>query len=403
MSSTSSTPAFRTVLRGYEAGEVDRHMGELHEQLRAEQQRADEAQQRSEQMARRAADLERRLVAVEQAAAERDAKAASQPAEEPVFTSLGKRVGQILQLADDEANALRAGAKRDADAFRGDAEEAAAVLRAEADRYAAQTRSAAETDAALALEEARRHADEILDEAAQDATARREEAEALYERQRANSAQAAADFETTLAQRRERAEQDFAERAAAVEQQVRILEERATAVHNDAERARSEADLNARRALEDAQQHAQQLVAEAKARAERIRAESERELAAAMNRRDSINAQLANVRQMLATLSGGTVRLDEVVDAPPAPPAEDATTGQHVERTAEESDTEPAVADQLDAEPVTIEPDSGAQAVDGVEDVPATPAHDEEYATEELAQTDDDANESAPDQPRARR
>jgi hypothetical protein len=35
-----------------------------------------------------------------------------------------------------------------------------------------------------------------------------------------------------------------------------------------------------------------------------VRADSERELSAASQRRDSINAQLANVRQMLATLTG---------------------------------------------------------------------------------------------------
>jgi hypothetical protein len=49
------------------------------------------------------------------------------------------------------------------------------------------------------------------------------------------------------------------------------------------------------------------MIAEAKATAERIRSESERELAAATQRRDSINAQLTNVRQMLATLTGASL------------------------------------------------------------------------------------------------
>nr|WP_284289414.1 hypothetical protein [Angustibacter aerolatus] len=52
----------------------------------------------------------------------------------------------------------------------------------------------------------------LLDDADREATARREEAEAVYEHQRARAAQAAADFETTLAQRRQRAEADFMER-----------------------------------------------------------------------------------------------------------------------------------------------------------------------------------------------
>ena len=45
-------------------------------------------------------------------------------------------------------------------------------------------------------------------------------------------------------------------------------------------------------------------MSDTKLTASRVRAASERELAAASQRRDSINAQLANVRQMLATLTG---------------------------------------------------------------------------------------------------
>ena len=56
--------------------------------------------------------------------------------------------------------------------------------------------------------------------------------------------------------------------------------------------------------MRDAQTDASSLLSEAKRRAEGIRQNSERELAAATARRDSITAQLANVRQMLATLGG---------------------------------------------------------------------------------------------------
>jgi hypothetical protein len=65
------------------------------------------------------------------------------------------------------------------------------------------------------------------------------------------------------------------------------------------EAARRAAQLTA-----ESEQKAEQIVAEAAARADRIRDESERELAAAVQRRNAINAQLTNVRQMLATLSG---------------------------------------------------------------------------------------------------
>jgi len=52
----------------------------------------------------------------------------------------------------------------------------------------------------------------------------------------------------------------------------------------------------------------------------RFFADSERELAAATQRRDSINQQLVNVRQMLATLSGTAGFTDPLVEHP-APPA----------------------------------------------------------------------------------
>ena len=60
---------------------------------------------------------------------------------------------------------------------------------------------------------------------------------------------------------------------------------------------------------------ADDIVAEAKATAERIRTESERELCGATQRRDSINAQLTNVRQMLATLTGASLP-DPIGDEP---------------------------------------------------------------------------------------
>jgi vacuolar-type H+-ATPase subunit E/Vma4 len=66
----------------------------------------------------------------------------------------------------------------------------------------------------------------------------------------------------------------------------------------------------------DAERKAEQIVADAMERADRIRAESDRELAAATQRRNAINAQLSNVRQMLATLQGaGASAADEPEEA----------------------------------------------------------------------------------------
>ena len=62
--------------------------------------------------------------------------------------------------------------------------------------------SRAQAEAARSIESAKQQADHLREEADAEATARREEAEALYEGQRAQAAQAAADFERTLAERR---------------------------------------------------------------------------------------------------------------------------------------------------------------------------------------------------------
>ena len=71
-----------------------------------------------------------------------------------------------------------------------------------------------------------------------------------------------------------------------------------------AQREQETAEAEVRRVVAEAEERASAVVREARATADRIRAESDRELAAVSQRRDSINAQLTNVRQMLATLSG---------------------------------------------------------------------------------------------------
>jgi hypothetical protein len=81
--------------------------------------------------------------------------------------------------------------------------------------------------------------------------------------------------------------------------------------------------------MDEAQRQADETISEAKAVAERIRSESERELSAATQRRDSINAQLTNVRQMLATLTGATLPnpLPDIEDSPKAAPQPPAAKG----------------------------------------------------------------------------
>jgi hypothetical protein len=75
-----------------------------------------------------------------------------------------------------------------------------------------------------------------------------------------------------------------------------------------------------------------------------VRHDADRELAAATQRRDSINAQLTNVRQMLATLSGSATGY--IVDPIGEDPAEQAPdSGEFPEDPQAPEDTEPEPAE----------------------------------------------------------
>jgi cell division septum initiation protein DivIVA len=289
---TDSPNPFRVVLRGYDPSQVDRLVSELVES--------------GEAARRQVATLEDRVQQLEDELSRpvEDSPVEDRPAEPASFTHLGERVGQILALADDEANEMRERAREEAATHRTQVEEAAAAVRADADRYAEQRRSEVETEAARLLEDARRTADERLDVADRDAAARLQEAEAVHETQRAKSAKAAADFETTLAARRQKAEAEFTQQMAEADERLEKLQRHIEDSRAEAEAAQAEAARESRLLIDDASQQAATIVGDAKVMAARIRAESERELAAATQRRDSINAQLANVRQMLTTLTG---------------------------------------------------------------------------------------------------
>lgn len=269
---------FQLVRRGYEPSEVDREVRALREELG------------------RARETVRRL--------EQGPSAVGVPTGPASFAHLGERVGQILALAEAEAAQLRDEARADMEDQRKLAEHALVEVRGSADAYAEQRHRDAECEATQVLTDAKRVADQERDAAERDSSARRQEAEAVYEQARAKAAAAAADFETTLAERRERATAEFqqqqAETRAQLDQLGLQIEEQRSLGQRDHEAAQQELRL----LLQGAEDRAAALVAEARVTADRIRKESHRELAAATQRRDSINQQLGNVRQMLATLTG---------------------------------------------------------------------------------------------------
>ncbi len=300
---------FRTVLRGYDPAQVDHTIAQLAAATEAARQEAAQHAVAVSKLESSHAELRGALEARDGqlAALTREYEQAQRKAAAPTFADLGERIGHILTLADEEATQIRAAASEHADGLRLGAEQASVAAKTDADRYAEDVRTRADAEAARILEDAKRRADEIVGNADREASARREEAEAVYEHQRAKSAAAAADFETTLAQRRDKAAADFAAQMGQQEQTLRQVQERASTLSAEAEKAHAKSRTDAAALLEQARSEASALVASAREQAERVKRDSDRELAAATSRRDAITAQLGNVRQMLATLGGASM------------------------------------------------------------------------------------------------
>ena len=376
---TDPNAHFRSVLRGYDPAQVDQLVHELSQAAAAAQQEAGERTIQVSKLEAATGQLKSEIERhVEQfrALEEAQTKAAA-----PTYAGLGERIGSILALADKEAAEMRTQAQADAANHHALADESARATRQSADDYAAETRSAVDADVARILEDAKRHADSLLDDADREAMARREEAEAVYERARAKSAASAVDFETTLAARRDASALALVDEIAAAEQQLAEVRLRAERARSESEQAQHEAESRSGQQLEQATRHAQTLVAEAKIKAERIRADSERELAAATQRRDSINAQLTNVRQMLSTLGG--VALIAPIEETEAVAEETEVVAEETEAVAEETEV---VAEETEvvAEETEVVAGVEPQAV-------VTDAHDGAKTTDEnTAGTDND-------------
>jgi DivIVA domain-containing protein len=306
---TDPNNQFRSVLRGYDPAQVDRHVSELAKAATAAREEAiQEASEHTAVVSRLEAVRDQLRSEVERHAARaRALEEAQTKAGNPTYAALGERIGSILTLADQEARELRTHAAADAANQQEMAKESAAATRRDTDHYAREKRNAAEAEAARTLENARRQADSTRQDAERAAAVRREETEALFELARAKSATEAVEFESTLAVRKQASSSQFAAEVAAAERQLAALRLQAEESRSESELARQETAARSAQELEQAKAHAGKLVADAKLKADHIRSDSERELAAATQRRDSINVQLSRVRQMIATLGGAPV------------------------------------------------------------------------------------------------
>lgn len=297
-------PTFRTVLRGYEPAQVDAEISALTKALEGARVDLGRLTVQLNDARQGQAALERRVVAAETRVAE--AVRASESVAVPTYAGLGERVGRILTLADEEADELRRSAHEEAQALVALATEQADQTAAKANRYSVETRSAADADAEAIVTSARRWAEDTVEEAERAATARREEGEAIFQAQRSAAIEAAADFERTMAERRDRADAEFAQQLSERQEQLRVADENVRAAENEALRIVADAQSQAEAVREQAVRDGEALVAAAREHAEQVRLDGERELAAITQRRDAITAQLANVRQVLSTIGGGS-------------------------------------------------------------------------------------------------
>ena len=279
---STSRPGFQKALFGHDPSQVDAAIDELQTRL--------EAAERDAQVARaRVRELE---------------EAQSPIVGAPTFDDLGARVVAILNLAEEEAAEQRGAAETEAQRNRAEALAAAESSQAAADRYAERVRAVADTEAAQVRDEARRLANDVVEDAEREASARRAEAEALFETYRANAAAAAADLERSLAARRDQAATEITAQLEAHEASLQAAEARALHQAKQSEAAFEEARGMATTHVAQAEEQAALILQRARAQADRITRSSEREVTAASARRDSINVQLDNLRQMLATLGG---------------------------------------------------------------------------------------------------
>jgi hypothetical protein len=295
--------------------------------------------------ARLAVQVEQLTAALEDARREATKPPIQTPSGPPTFIDLGDHVGQILTIAEREAEQIRSAAAAEAERAQVDFETSVTAARRDADAYTLSTRTSADHEAARILEEAHRAADALLDDAHRQSSALHKEAELMVDQQKAMAGKAAADFEQTLAERRDSAEASFQERTAIAHHQFTEAQELVARLRTEGEQAHLEAIRRAARLADESEQKAEQIVADAVARAGRIRAESDREMAAAMQRRDSINAQLVNVRQMLATTSWAGSGASSVEDPTGPPP------NQGVEPLAHPTVFGPAVVDNYELAP----------------------------------------------------
>ncbi|MGW8362383.1 cellulose-binding protein [Streptomyces wedmorensis] len=303
--------------RGYRPEQVDRHVAALSEERDGAWERAARLTVLAKEMEAEAARLR---AAVEALAPQR-------------YESLGDRARKILEMAEQEDEALVRAAEADAQALVAAAEAAGAEAAEAARAHAEGIRAAAETAARVTLEAARKQASELAADARRDTDEQRTAAREAYGETERRSADLLAAQRTEQAAVRDEADHEAETRATGLDARHDELVSRAEARLAEAQRALAETEERARHGQEDAEARAEELRAEARMKAERVERDTERLLREHDESRDEIHSHMEHIRNSLATLTGRSPS----TDGPPTPeqPDED-------EPLTESDDPEPA-------------------------------------------------------------
>jgi cell division septum initiation protein DivIVA len=252
-------PEFRTVRRGYDPDQVEQVLDDLYASLTdavrdAEQQAVAlrSAERTQEELKEALADAERRIGELERHPAESTT---------PSFENLGSRIAEILQAATAEAAEITRKAREDAQAIHNESEASAVTSRAEVDHYATDIRTQADNEAQEVTARARAEAARILDDA-----------RILRETQQRADLEAYERLAAELAERRNRAEVEFANEAAAHQRRLAALTARVDVVADELSQERRTARAQADAMIEEASRHRAKARAQIRAAREQLHA-----------------------------------------------------------------------------------------------------------------------------------
>lgn len=282
MTMNPGAPAFDTAMRGYERTAVDAKIAALSAERAA--------------FERRAADLEREITAMRGSMSRGDTA--------PAYVTVSRKLEGILRAAHEEAaqiaeNAAAAG-NRDRELANAEADANGAQGSAEAERAEAVARETGER----MLEAARREAGTIRVEGTDSAAKLAATAGEVVEAARTDGAHTATDTEHKMNAQREQFERDVVNRQETADRRLTETVQIAQQMKSEAIQMTEDSQRAAQALVDAAKNASTELVTETAQRAERLQQEAEREVAALTHRRDSINAQLATVKETLASLSG---------------------------------------------------------------------------------------------------